>query len=303
MSLIRSNLHSHTPLCDGKSDPYEMVREARSKGFSSFGFSSHAPVLFPLDWTLSNETLDVYFRLMNELNEAHGHLIQFYSGLEIDYLHEGMGSSSEPFASLPLDFTIGSVHYVSGRKSDFPGGDSITVNPPLIESYGDEFVAFSIEGSSEEMQAIINQVYGGDKRLIVEDYYRNMRDMLTIHKPDILGHFDLVKKNNKALNLFNEDDEWYMSSVLSVLDVLKKTGVILEINLGGMARGKVSEPYPSSWIIKEAISRDIPLTLSADIHQAGKLEFGYENMEKSLREWGCLYLWYLMDEEFQAFGL
>ena len=45
-----TNYHSHSLYCDGRAGMGDFVRFAISRGFTSYGFSSHAPLPFPTAW-------------------------------------------------------------------------------------------------------------------------------------------------------------------------------------------------------------------------------------------------------------
>ena len=56
----RSNYHSHSLYCDGRAGMEDFVRFALSSGFTSYGFSSHAPLPFPTAWTMEWDRMDDY---------------------------------------------------------------------------------------------------------------------------------------------------------------------------------------------------------------------------------------------------
>jgi histidinol-phosphatase (PHP family) len=82
----------------------------------------------------------------------------------------------------------------------------------------------------------------------------------------ILGHLDLIRKNNPDESRFSERTSFYRDAVMEVVDTLRGRGIVAEINTGGIARGKTSTPYPSDWILRELYARDIPICLNADAH-------------------------------------
>jgi histidinol-phosphatase (PHP family) len=74
------------------------------------------------------------------------------------------------------------------------------------------------------------------------------------------------------------------------VEALESKPCIVEINTGGMARKKVSTPYPSLWLLKEFHARKIPICINSDAHDTEHLvlyrneaillaqEAGYKNM-------------------------
>ena len=53
--MIKSNYHTHTNFCDGKSTAEEMVKSAIEKKFDIFGFSSHSAYPYKSSWHLNPE--------------------------------------------------------------------------------------------------------------------------------------------------------------------------------------------------------------------------------------------------------
>ena len=82
-------------------------------------------------------------------------------------------------------------------------------------------------------------------------YFTQFRDYVIESKPAILGHFDLVRYNNAALHLYDEDSSEYQVMALDALRDLVETNVLLEVNTGGVARGYMTKPYPSAFLLKE----------------------------------------------------
>ena len=113
----------------------------------------------------------------------------------------------------------------------------------------------------------LNKIYGGNTKKVVQDYYKIIREMLRYENPDILGHLDLIKINNNEEKYFSEKEPWYRHEVMDTLKAVAKSSSILEVNTGGIARGKIDSLYPSTWILEEAYQMRIPITLSSDAHK------------------------------------
>ena len=72
--FLKTNYHTHTNFCDGKSSPEEMVRAAIEKKFDILGFSSHSMFPFSSDWHVSFRDHPAYAKEIARLKEK-------YSGL------------------------------------------------------------------------------------------------------------------------------------------------------------------------------------------------------------------------------
>lgn len=89
-----TNYHSHSLYCDGRAGMEDFVRFALSEGFTSYGFSSHAPLPFSTAWTMEWDIMDDYLSEFHRLKEKYAGRIELYIGLEIDYLNEASNPSN-----------------------------------------------------------------------------------------------------------------------------------------------------------------------------------------------------------------
>ena len=264
--MILTTYHTHSDLCDGKGKLEEYVDSARRKGFAAFGFSGHSPLPIPEEWTLQAEGIPRYLQTARELQRRTAGGLELYVGIEVDYLEEGPKAPGNPedgpalapdlpsIMDLDLDYIIGSVHTVA-RFSDgsYPG----------------------VDGPLEIYRRILEECFASDVQAMVKEYYRLVRRMITDHRFDILGHIDLVKLRNADDRHYRESDTWYRREVLDTLDALEANGAILEINTGGLARGKCRDMYPSEWIVAEARKRGIPLQINSDAHHPEGIDSYY----------------------------
>lgn len=260
-----SNFHTHSEYCDGAGKPAEYVMEAIKQGFTSLGFSSHAPISFEKDWTLDENRIPEYLEEIGLLKNEYSDRIEIYRGLEIDYLENLSGPSSAKFQELKLDFIIGSVHMI-----------------PTID--GEKFLA--IDGPTSHLKELLEKSFDGSMEKLSDRYYSLLRDMIGQGGFQILGHIDLVKKRNSGNAYFNESETWYREQVFQTLDTLAGTGIIMEVNTGGISRGAIDSVYPSSWILERAAELNIPLMLNADAHVPDHISFYYPEAMDIIRSAG-----------------
>jgi len=271
--MLLTNYHTHCDFCDGAGKPEDYIHRAIELNFEALGFSSHAPISFEKDWTMSEKELPDYLELIDSLKQSYKGKIEIYKGLEIDYLEGISGPSSKKFTDLNLDYSIGSVHMIPVKNSN-------------------KFLA--VDGPIEDLKELLLNSFDGNIIELSAKYYSLVRDMLRAGKFQILGHFDLLKKRNANNILFDESREWYREQVRETLDVLAGTEVVLEVNTGGIARKATDSIYPSPWILKEASTRNIPLMLNADAHNPEDIDFYYRESLEIIRECGYRELYSLM---------
>jgi histidinol-phosphatase (PHP family) len=242
---ITTNYHTHTLYCDGKAGPEAFVRAAIERNFTALGFSAHAPAPRQESWCMAPGRVTEYLREITALKKKYAGQIEIYSGMEVDYLPGVLGASSPEISTLGLDYTIGGVHIIQ------------------IESTGD---LFTLDGPRDEFENILKLQFGGDRKALVEHYFLLISAMVREHRPDIIAHFDLVKVRNRGEEYYSEADPWYRKAAAGALAAAAEAGSVLEINTGGRSRGKSDTFYPSSWVLKEARKRNIPVTINSDVH-------------------------------------
>ena len=259
---VSGNYHTHTHHCDGNGEPHEYAEAALRKGMSGLGFSGHNVVPFPTDWTMPAERLESYLSEIREVREHYRGALDVFLGIEADFI-PGMISPVHPAISgLGLDFVIGSVHFVGPSDGDH---------------------AWTVDGPREELDAALRDGFGGDARQLVERYYALVAIMAETAAPDIIAHFDVVKKNNRDGRLFSEEDPWYRAAVRRALDVVRGSKSILEINTGGVVRNTSGAFYPSPWILEEARRMNIPVVVSSDAHRPENLDGMFPEAVQLLR--------------------
>lgn len=266
---MSANYHTHCSFCDGRGRPEEYIERAVGKGFSSLGFSSHGPTPFVTDWTMSEAAAAEYCRTIDSLREKYRDKIHIYKGMELDYFS---GDIRNIFHKYDLDYTIGSVHF--------------------IKSWTDgEYLG--VDDSCENFERALIDHANFDIKKFAETYYETVLEMLQNERFDILGHLDLVKKNNSGNKFFNENEKWYIELVKNVVKKVSDYNAMVEVNTGGISRGYTDEPYPSAWIIRECKKYDIPLVLSSDAHVPENIDFYFEEAKRIIRSAGYSELWEL----------
>jgi histidinol-phosphatase (PHP family) len=255
-----ADYHCHSRFDDGHGELEEYVQAALGKGLRTLGFAGHAPVPFACTWTIPSALLPEYLETARRLQSTYRGRIELLVGLEVDYIPEIITPTAASIRALNLDFTVGSVHFI-GRLADGR--------------------LWTADGPPEELERGIAETFGGDMCKTVEEYYRRMRDMVSKTPPDIIGHFDVVKKNNRGSKYFSEDAPWYRAAVCRTLDAVAASPCILEINTGGIVRGTSGALYPSEWILAQCLKRDIPVMINSDAHRPDQLD-GYYNEAAAL---------------------
>jgi histidinol-phosphatase (PHP family) len=244
-----------------------MCRAAFEKGLASIGFSSHAPVEHAVgktDWHLPQARLAEYLDAVRSAKRRWAGKIAVYLGLEVDYIRGRMGPADRVYRELGLDYIIGSVHYV------FPpgGGEPFTVDSP-----------------KDEFERDFRLGFGGDGEALAAVYWETAAEMIRAGGFDILGHLDLVKKNNPGGRWFSAAAP-HSPEQAAIIPLIAGSGCVVEVNTGGMNRGFFDEPYPSPPLLSLLREAAVPVIITADAHSAAHLDGHYREAGEILLKAG-----------------
>lgn len=242
-----TDLHVHTVFCDGHDTPEEMVKSAIAKGLTKLGIVVHSHVPFDPESCIALDRVDDFVFEVSELKKKYAAEIDISCGIELDIFSTQDTS--------PFDYVIGSVHYLK---------------------HDDRYI--SVDETPEMLTGMIDRYYGGDFYACAEDYFATVAKWAQ-KKPDIIGHFDLIKKFSRIIP-FDPENPRYKAAWQSAADELLKLGVPFEVNTGGISRGWLTEPYPSDEIAGYIKSRGGKLILSSDAHRKEDIAFGFEKYNK-----------------------
>lgn len=258
-----SNAHTHSRWCDGADAIPAMVEAARTFGFVSLGFSGHARQGFDPDYSMSADAQAGYFAELRTLQGApEPGFPRLWAGLEVDALaHEDLRRADYAEA----DYVVGSAHY-------------------LCESW--EGMPVAVDGDPALLRRYVDEVYHGDGLAMARDYFAIEAEALLRDRPQIIGHFDLLRKYAASLSLFDESDPAYRRLALSALERAFPCGGVLEINTGGMARGYLPTPYPTPELLCAWRELGGQITLTSDCHDRRYLAHAFPEAVALARQAG-----------------
>jgi histidinol-phosphatase (PHP family) len=276
--MHKSNYHTHSDFCDGRASVEAMIDAACALGYDAIGFSGHAPLPFRTHWTMTESALERYLAKVHEAKKANEGRIKVYLGLEIDYIDGMQSPADDRFAQLPLDYSLGALHYLRIKGTD---------------------TLVTTDGPQEEYDEAIMKGFGGDAKAYYRAYYRAAREMIGRGGFDILAHLDVLRKGNGGNRYFSEDEGEYRDEVRKTLDAARDANLIVEINTGGVSRGKTDSFYPSDWVIAEMSRRGIRVCVNADAHAPEHMGHWHEDALKTLSREGYKTVSALFDGEWR----
>ena len=253
---LKSSVHVHSKLCDGKNTLEELAVTGWRAGLQTLGFSGHSHTPCDLEYCMTKSRTALYKAQVANLKERYAGKMYILCGLAWD-----LYSDADP---LEYDYFIGSTHYVQGLKTG---------------KY------YEIDWRESDLAACIADDFDGDGLAVVEAYFANVAKVAE-KKPTILGHFDLIKKINGEGKFFDEHAPRYKAAADSALMAAARNRCVLEVNTSAVFRGFRKDFFPSDEILKDWLALSGNVVITADVHDAKALTFGYEEAAAKLKELG-----------------
>lgn len=229
----------------------EMAAAAFAAGFDAWGASPHSPVCCPSCANMTVEYVPAFLEESERLKSLYAGRMKILTGMEIDYISPEFGPHSDYLRSLPLDYRIGSVHFVRTRQGK-----------PV-----------DVDGPAERFLKYLDSEYAGDLRYVVETYFAMQMEMLDFGGFDIIGHLDKIGDNGSAAQADLEDQPWYAGLVECVIAKAVEKNVTIEINTKKYPVSGRFFPSQRWWrLLKDYGAR---IVLSTDAHYPDKVAAGY----------------------------
>lgn len=259
-STDRYNLHSHTQFCDGHAPMEEMAAAAAACGMLHYGITPHSPICVQSPCNMPWEAVKPYLECCDVLKEKYSPAMKIWTGMEIDYISPDWGPHIDRFQKLPLDYTIGSVHFV-------PNQDGVAVD---------------CDGSQERFNRNLRDAFAGDLRYVVERYFEQVLLMIERGGFDILGHLDKIAANASGVDPEIESRGWYQALVSDVVEAAVSSSLVVEINTKSLSDRKRFFPSLQWWPM--IIDSRCVLAVNSDAHWPDRIEAGRAEAFEKLSE-------------------
>lgn len=256
------------PLCDHAEDSLEaLLRAAVEAGYDTFGVTEHAPrlgehYLYPeerkMGWDVGTleEKFVEYFQTLDSLIPKFSSDLRILRGFEAEVVPPGeyvdvMNGYREKHG---VDYIVGSVHHVHREL---------------------------IDGPMELFDAAL-EAAGGPEKLAI-DYYEALAEMIAELQPEVVGHFDLIKKNGRKFG--DVETPSVQSAARVAMEEVRIRGCVLDLNLAGYRKG-FGHPYPSPWAMRMATELEIPFCFGDDSHRTSEVGSNFDEGAAYLRSFG-----------------
>lgn len=256
---MKINLHSHTQFCDGRSSMEEILEAARKEGFSTWGFSPHAPICLESPCNMKAEDVGSYLKEIERLKVFFPD-IKILAGMEVDYIDDNNGPSCSQVQDYGLDYVIGSIHFIPNQKGEF----------------------YDIDGSPERFQRILKEYFNGDLNYVVKTFWVQTQRMIKAGGLDIVGHIDKISLNASFVNPDIENDPRYKRLAQETISMAMEKGLQIEINTKHYEKYGKFFPHPRYW--KQILKEGHGMPINSDAHYADRIESGISQAETIMNE-------------------
>ena len=269
--FTRSNVHSHTTFVDGRDTAEEMAQAALALGFHTLGFSEHGHADYD-DCSMSLAQEGEYRAEIRRLKQVYAGRLNILLGYEHDWL--------SPADVSEYEYTIESVHYVNR------GG-----------------ALFCVDNSRQVLMDAARELYGGDMYALCRDYFQTVCRSIEGTDAAILGHIELVMKFNEARDLFDDADPRYLGPALECAELAARSGRLVEVNTGAIARGYRTQPCPGAAMLRRLAECGGRIIFTSDCHNRDHLDCAFAEAAQLARACGFSAAWEYRGGEAVAYRL
>lgn len=181
--VYKTDYHMHSIFSDGRSLPEDYIGPALKRGFKEIGFSEHLTLFKePEEWNMNPEKVTTYINHIDNIRKNTSG-IKIKTSLEVDYIKGKENETRSFLEKLPLDYIIGSVHYLGEKTVDlgpeFYEGKNID---RLFESYFDS-VCTAIESDLFDIigHCDLIRIFGYKPAMDLEPLYRKLARTMKTH--------------------------------------------------------------------------------------------------------------------------
>ena len=248
--------HSHTLYskhATGSVD--ELVRSSIAAGISILTITDHAPFPVDADNRLLESELDRYFADIEQARMAYEGKIIILQGLEFDYMPGSEAYTRDLLARYPLDFAIGSVHYV-----EVPG-------EPMVKVW--------------DLSRLAAEAF-------LDRYFANLEGLIACGLFDAVGHADTLLRGLPENVFLHRVEPLLALLARSGMAFELNASGLRKSSLSPLTGQEVQGlwSYPSQRLLPQLIAHDVPFTIGSDTHAPEDAGAGVAKLMRELRPLG-----------------
>ena len=212
---------------------------AEARGIDEVAFTTHLIIVGPdVDVGVTPSQIPDYLEEIQRARDSTS--VELRAGLEVDYFPEEEARLGRILDEHPLDFVLGSLHYIRGHD--------IGTRQGSVDFFG-----------------------GRPLKEALDVYFMGYREAVESCLFDAMAHPDYFRKH---ISLTHEEPvtwEQYGSAVYEAIESMKSSGVGFEVNSSGWRHG-VEGVYPVNGFLKAAREVGVDnVTVGSDSHSVDAL--------------------------------
>jgi histidinol-phosphatase (PHP family) len=258
--------HSGQFCLHAKGSLEEIVNAYIDQGFSWVGITEHMPpsideIVYPeeqqagMSLQFLQQRFAEYIKECRHLQEKYSDRITLFVGMETETYPGSEQRVKALVQEFQPDYIVGSIHHVGTIPIDYSEKEYIRA-------------ATSLGG--------IDQLYC--------HYFDLQYTMLQQLKPEVVGHFDLIRIFDKDYKRRLQKTE-IVERIERNLDFIMNNGLILDYNIRSLLKG-ASEPYVNEFILNMALKRGIAVVPGDDSHGVDSIGVNLDNAMDRLKSLG-----------------
>ncbi len=242
---------------------------ARARGISVYGVSSHAPTPFRNHWAMKWSDVEDYFSEFFRLKKLYEDQMELYVGMELDFLTipSLLTESDSPLDSYPLDYRIGSIHYLD-PLTNLDG-------TPLFWNVGGNVLLYA---------SAIRKLYNGDVNRLIRRYIEQLTQLITTTSINVLAHCDIETTIAEKFFGFDPNQKWYLNQLQHIFTLAKQHDVIIEINTKHLLSEGITSPHQRHFnLLKQS---GAAIQVNTDAHYPQHVDSGLRETYSLLNDAG-----------------
>ncbi|MDT8861329.1 histidinol-phosphatase [Alkalihalobacillus sp. MEB130] len=267
-NMPKFDLHTHNKMCGhaiGTIEDY--IKAAVHKGLKMIGISDHAPYFHRSEdqpypgITMAKSEFSMYIQEVLRLKKKYEDQIEVLLGIESDFFPKQADVYKRHLIEQPLDYIIGSVHYVDDisifRKGRWDGLTNV------------------------------------EKVQLKERYFSLIEQSASSDMFDILGHIDAMK------GFYPDFSNIEIKTLDQTLQIVGEYGKVIEINTSGKTKDSGGW-YPEDDILERALYHNVGVTFGSDAHDPERVGDEFEEVQQRLKEIGFTELYFFRQRKKQS---
>ena len=253
---LKSSVHVHTKLCDGKNTPEELAVTAWRAGLQTLGFTGHSYTPCDLEYCMTQSRTALYKAQIAKLKERYAGKLDILCGLEWDLESTDdrrtmtTGSAARTMCRAPRP---ASTMRSTGARATWP-----PASPTILTATA---------------------------------WLWSKRTLPTSPKwprksPPSWATSTSSNRYTYSGKFFDEQAPRYHAAAEAALMAAARNRCVLEVNTSAVFRGFRQDFFPSDAILKDWLALSGNVVITADAHKREALTFGFEEAAAKLKALG-----------------